>query len=340
MKHSRSMKPAFIFFLILLAAACFFGLYYGSYQMNFQRIINTILGHGTPSEHLAVWGIRIPRILVAIFVGIALSCAGCTIQTASRNPLAEPGIIGINAGATLGVVLLINAQSTAYYSAIKTGTLLLIPVVSLTGALISSGLIYLLSCKKGVLGTNRLLLVGIGFNIGINSIITLFQLAMNKSNFQQVLNWTNGSLWGTGFSYLFLIAPVTILVLIILLIKSKTLDLLALGDDLALHLGVSVEKERKQLILLAVILSSVSVAVAGNIAFVGLLGPHIAHQVAGAAHRKKLILGGLISGTLVVFSDTLSRNLFSPIEIPLGIVLSLIGVPYFIFLLLKQRSSL
>lgn len=340
MKHNRSIKPALFFFIILLIATCFFALYYGSYQMNPKQILNTILGNGTPSEQLAIWGIRIPRILVAIFVGIALSCAGCTLQTVTKNPLAEPGIIGINAGAALGVVLLINAQSTTYYSVIGTGTLVLVPVVSLTGAALSSLLIYLLSCKKGELATNRLLLVGIGFNIGINSIITLFQLAMNRGNFQQVLNWTNGSLWGTGFPYLLLIAPVTILLFIILLIKSKTLDLLALGDALALHLGVSVQKERKQLILLVVILSSVSVAVAGNIAFVGLLGPHIAHRIVGAAHRKKLILGGLISGILVVFSDALSRNLFSPVEIPLGIILSLIGVPYFIFLLLKQRSSL
>mgnify|MGYP000870722252 CR=1 FL=1 len=323
--------------IVMLLAICLFALLYGSYEMSLGQIFKTIFYGGTPSEHVAVWGIRLPRILVSIFIGVALSASGCTMQGVTRNPLAEPGIIGINAGATLAVVLYIANQSTMYYSALGAGTLIFTPLISMLGAFAAAGLIYGLAYKKGDTGRNRLILVGVGINIAISSVVVLFQLSMNKGSYNQALTWTNGSLWGTGFLYLAMIAPVTVIIFAVLIYKSRTLDVLSLGDEIATGLGIAVEKERKKFLFLAVLLASAAVAVAGNIAFVGLIGPHIAQKLVGAVHRRKLPAAAVISACLVVLADTLARNLFSPVEIPLGILLSLIGVPYFIYLMIRER---
>lgn len=322
---------------LVLLGVCLFALLYGSYEMPVGRILHTLLYGGTPSEHLAVWGIRVPRILVAVFVGIALSASGCVMQGITHNPLAEPGIIGINAGATLAVVLYISFRSAAYYSALGVGTLLFTPLVSIAGAFCAAALIYRLASRNGMIGKQRLVLVGVGINIAISAAITMFQLAMSKGNYNQALTWTNGSLWGTGFLYLAMIAPPITVVFAWLLYKSRTLDVLSFGDELATGLGVEANRVRKRLLLLSVLLASAAVAAAGNIAFVGLIGPHIAQRLIGSIHRRKLPAAALISAALVVLADTLSRNLFSPIEIPVGITLSLIGVPYFIYLMLKER---
>ncbi len=332
-KRKSAVMPVCI---LLLLGISLFALMYGSYTMSGERIVKTLFYGGTPSENLAIWGIRMPRILVSLFIGIALSASGCAIQGVTHNPLAEPGIIGINAGATLAVVLFISMRSSAYYSALGVGTLLLTPLISLIGAFAAAGLIYALANKKGSVGKNRFVLVGVGINIAISSVVVLFQLSMSKGNYNQALAWTNGSLWGTGFLYLALIAPVTLAAFGALMYKSKTLDVLSLGDELATGLGVPVEKERKKFLLLAVVLGSASVAVAGNIAFVGLIGPHIAQRLVGPVHRRKLPAAAVISACLVILADTLSRNLFSPVEIPVGILLSLIGVPYFVYLLFKE----
>ncbi len=321
----------------VLLGCCLFSLLYGSYEMGLGEIVRTLLGGGTPNQNVAIWGIRLPRILVACFIGAALSASGCTIQGVTGNPLAEPGIIGINAGATLAVVLYISYSSEAYYSALGAGTLILTPLLSMAGALSAAALIYGLARKKNGLGQNRLILVGVGVNIAVSAVVVLFQLSMSKGSYNQALAWTNGSLWGTGFLYLAMVAPVTIVIFSILLYKSKTLDVLSLGDELATGLGVPVDRERKKLLILSVLLASAAVAVAGNIAFVGLIGPHIAQRLVGGRHRRKLPAAAVISASLMVFADALARNLFSPVEIPLGILLSLIGVPYFVYLMLRAR---
>lgn len=332
----KKQNSHFLFLCIfMLFAAWIFSIVYGSYDISLPRILQTLLGNGTPNENLAILGIRLPRILVGTMIGIALSASGCIMQSVTHNPLAEPGLVGINAGATLSVVIYISLQTASYYSVLSAGSLLLIPLISMIGGIMTSALIYLLAYKKGSVGKNRLILVGIGMNIAISSIIILFQLSMNKGDYNRALTWTNGSLWGTGFLYFFMIAPAAIVIFSILMYKSKVLDVLCFGDELATGLGIDVNKERRKFLLYAVVLAALAVAVAGNIAFVGLIGPHIAQRLVGSAHVRKLPVAALISASLVVIADALSRNLFSPIEIPVGIILSLIGVPYFIYLMMK-----
>lgn len=337
MSMVRRTRIVIIASSVLLLGICLFALMYGSYSMSVQDVLNTLIFGGNKSERLAIWGIRLPRTLVAIFVGTALSASGSIMQGVTHNPLAEPGIIGINAGATFAVVTFISLSSEAYYSALGTGTLLLTPLVSIFGAFTAALVIFLLSRRDGKAAPNRLVLVGVGVGIAISAVTTLMQLSMSKGNYNQALTWTNGSLWGTGFLYLVMIAPLTITIFAVLIYKCKTLDVIGLGDDIAVGLGVNVEKERKVFLALAVLLAAGATAVAGNITFVGLVGPHIAQRLVGPSHKRKLPVAAVISACLVVLADTLARNLFSPLEIPVGIVISLIGVPYFIYLMLKEK---
>ena len=160
---------------------------------------------------------------------------------------------------------------------------------------------------------------------------------MSKGDYNQALTWISGSLWGSSWIYFIFLAPAVLLLTIIVLYKSRTLDVYALGDETASGLGVSVQRESRILLLLAVALSALATSVAGNIAFLGLLGPHIAKKLVGAAHKRQIITGAMISAALIIAADSISRNLFSPLEVPVGITLSIVGVPYFIYLMLKEK---
>lgn len=321
---------------IFLLAAMLISLIWGTYSISVKDVFNTLFGQGSKLQNTTIFQLRLPRICIALFVGIALSTAGCVLQSVTRNPLAEPGMIGINAGAALAVVLFISIKSTAYYSALSAATVFMIPVFALAGSLLSSLLIYSLAYKKGI-SPNRLILTGIGVNAGINAFITLYQLNMSKGDYNQALTWISGSLWGSSWIYFIFLAPAVLLLTMIVLYKSRTLDVYALGEETASGLGVSVQRESRILLLLAVALSALATSVAGNIAFLGLLGPHIAKKLVGAAHKRQIITGAMISAALIIAADSISRNLFSPLEVPVGITLSIVGVPYFIYLMLKEK---
>ena len=320
---------------LLFIGVFFLAISWGSYDIAFEEILKALLGVGSRLEQTTIWDIRLPRIAVAMIVAIALSTSGCVLQSVTRNELAEPGMIGINSGAAIAVVFLISYGQATYYDTIGDLALFIMPIVAILGAFLSGGLIYRLSNRQG-LSPTQLILTGIGVNVGINAIISLYQLNMSKGDYNQVLTWISGSLWGSSWKFFFLVMPFILLFLGLVIWKNKILDVLDLGDEMAIGLGVCVEKERKILFFYAIALAALATSVAGNIAFLGLLGPHLAKRLVGPVHRRQIPMAALISCSLVVFADTLSRNVFSPIEIPVGITLAIVGVPYFIYLMLKE----
>lgn len=335
MKKRR--RTAAILLTVLLLAVFIGALMYGSYSMTAKEVLMTLFGKGDGIQNIAVFDLRLPRAVTAIFVGAALSVSGCILQSVTRNELAEPGIIGINAGASLAVVLLISAQSASYYTALGMGTVLLIPIAAAAGAFFSFLCIYLLARENGRVRPVKMILAGIGVNTGINALITLYQLNMSKGDYNQALTWIGGSLWGSSWIYVAITAPIILLLIGFVFYKNRILDVLDLGDELALGLGVRVERERKILLVLAVCLAACATSVAGNIAFAGLIGPHLAKRLVGPVHRRQIPAAACLSSILVLSADTLARNLFSPLEVPVGIMISLIGVPYFVYLLMKER---
>lgn len=235
---------------LLLIGIFLLAISWGSYNIPLQDVVATLFGNGTRLQNATIFDIRLPRIVVAMVVAVCLSTAGCILQSVTRNELAEPGMIGINAGAALGVVLLISSGRTNYYDAIGDAALFVMPVVAIIGSVISGALIYRLSYKKGVSPT-RLILTGIGVNVGINAFISLYQLNMAQGDYNQVLTWTSGSLWGSSWKFFYLVTPLAILFLALTIWKVKVLDVLNLGDEIATGLGVKVEKERKILFFYA-----------------------------------------------------------------------------------------
>lgn len=323
---------AVVAFLVAVSVS----LMVGSYSMTLPEVVSTLMGQGDKLQNFAVLQVRLPRTVLAVLVGTALGFSGGILQGVTRNPLAEPGMIGINAGAALAVVLWISAQTSAYYSQLDFFTSVGMPVVAAAGALLSTGLVYLLSYNRGIRPV-RFILTGIGVNGGILAIITYFQLAMSKGSYNQVLTWTNGSLWGSSWTYIALVAPLIAAVVAVVLAKAPTLDALSLGDELACGIGVAVGRQRTVFVALAALLAAFATAVAGSIAFLGLLGPQIAKRLVGPRARAMLPMAAMVSSIILVVADTVARNAFSPIEIPVGVVVAVIGVPYFIYLMIKEK---
>ena len=320
---------------LLLMVVFLIALSWGTYTMSFSEVVMTLLGQGSKLQSTTIFDIRLPRLCVAMLVAICLSTAGCILQSVTRNELAEPGMIGINAGAALAVVMLISSGQKTYYSVIGDASLFVMPLIAMIGSFISGSLIYRLSYKKGVSPT-RLILTGIGVNVGINAFISLYQLNMAQGDYNQVLTWINGSLWGSSWKFFYLILPLTLVFLGLTLWKAKILDVIDLGDELAIGLGVHVEKERKMLFFYATALAALATSVAGNLAFLGLLGPHLAKRLVGPIHRRLIPMASLLSIMIILLADSISRNMFSPIEIPVGTTIAIVGVPYFIYLMLKE----
>ena len=334
--RKKKYKIVLISLVALLLISFAISLCWGTYKLSVGEVIKTLFGNGTKLQKAAVINLRLPRILVGCAVGIALSTAGAVLQTITKNDLADTGIIGINAGAAVAAVLFINFQTANYYSELGELSIFVLPFMAIIGAGVSAFFMYILSSKGGI-KPKRLLLIGIALNAGLNAFITFFTFRGGVSDYNRVLVWTSGSLWGAGWSYAKVIIPIVAIVFGVIMLNHKRLDVLKLSDELAISLGLNLEKERKKFITLSVILAGAATAFAGNIGFIGLVSPHIARKLVGPYHKNFIIISAIISTIIVIFADAVSRNLFSPIEIPVGITVSIFGVPYFIYLTVKEN---
>lgn len=335
MKRNK-FKIIIIALLVLLLISFGVTLCWGTYKISPLEVINTLLGNGSRLQNTVVLNIRLPRILVGTFVAIALGTAGAVLQTITKNDLADTGIIGINAGSAVAAVLFITYETTNYYSELGEFSIFVLPLMAVIGAGITSFIIYMLSSRNGI-KPKRFLLIGIGLNAGLNAFITFFTFRGGVGDYNKVLIWTSGSLWGAGWSYAKVIIPIVLFMFILVLLNHKKLDVLNLSDEVALSLGLNLEKERKKFLSYVVILAGTATAFAGNIGFLGLISPHIAKKLVGSYHKNFILISAIISAIIVILADVVSRNLFSPIEIPVGITVSIIGVPYFIYLMMKEK---
>ena len=234
-------------------------------------------------------------------------------------------------------VIFITYSTGNYYNKLGEFSIFVLPFMAIIGAAITSFIIYILCSKGGIMRPKRLLLIGIALNAGLNAFITFFTSRGGVGDYNRVLVWTSGSLWGSGWNYAKVIIPIVTIMFIIVLLNHKKLDILNLSDELAISLGLNIQKERKKFLSLAVILSGTATAFAGNIGFLGLISPHIARKLVGSYHKNFVPVSAMISVIIILIADGVSRNLFSPIEIPVGITVSIFGVPYFIYLMMKEK---
>ncbi|MBE9221208.1 iron ABC transporter permease [Cyanobacterium stanieri LEGE 03274] len=301
----------------------------GEYYIAPLEVVKTLLRLDTNSDaQFIINTLRLPRTLVALLVGVGLAIAGCIMQTITRNPLADPSIIGINAGAGLTAVLFIVIFPNL--------PIALLPISAFVGGLLVAGAIYLVAWQ-GENSVIRLVLVGIGFNFMVFAITNIIVTFGNINSVSQALVWLTGSVYGKTNAQVLILLPWIMIFMIIAWIMSKELNSLNLGENLSIGLGLPLGKVQLMLLITSVALSSASVAIAGTIGFVGLVAPHMARFLVGNTHQGLIPVTGLMGGLLVVGADVMGRWLFSPTELPCGIVTAIIGAPYFLFLLTKSR---
>ncbi|SDZ09880.1 bacillibactin ABC transporter integral membrane protein [Thermoactinomyces sp. DSM 45892] len=324
---------------LLILITLFFTLFYisltnGTFDLTINDVVRTLLRINPVSAHdFVLFDLRLPRIVIASLVGLGLGIAGAVIQGITKNGLADPGILGINAGAGAAIVLLLFF----FHEQLGSFSVLIQPLFGLVGGLGAAVIIYLLAWKNGRIDTQRLILTGIAISSGFGALAMYLSLKMKATDFEMATVWTTGSVYNANWQSILAMLPWFLLIIPIYR-KSYLLDLFQLEESSLKSLGVSLEKEKAILLLSSIGLVSACVSVSGGIGFIGLMAPHIAKQLIGLKHRYIIPICGLIGMTLVVGSDFIAKNLFAPAEISVGIVISIIGVPYFLYLLLKARS--
>ncbi|MEC1722906.1 FecCD family ABC transporter permease [Schinkia azotoformans] len=336
MIHPSIIKKQRIFLfgllaLILITIIVSIGLGYSS--VSYNRIIPTILGQGTFKEEFVLFFIRLPRILITLFAGMALAVSGAILQGITRNDLADPGVIGINSGAGVAIAVFF------LYFPIEPGSFIyLLPAVAFIGALITALLLYLISySKQSDLQPVRMILIGVGFSMALSGTMVLLISSSEPEKVDFIAKWLAGNIWGTDWPFIWALLPWLIILIPFTLYKANRLNLLNLSEPTAIGVGVAIEKERLVLLLTAVALAAAAVSVTGGIAFIGLMAPHIAKALVGHRHQLFIPIAILIGGWLLLLADTIGRNLVDPEGIAAGIITALIGAPYFIYLLLKNN---
>jgi ABC-type Fe3+-siderophore transport system permease subunit len=311
--------------LFLLLLVSLVGLRLGAVHISFPQIIREFYtGKGFVVDY------RLPRIMVAILVGMNMAVAGFILQGVTKNPLAAPDLMGVTAGGGLASVILILTVPTFHP--------MLLPVYAFAGALATSLFVFVIALKQGRLLPERLALCGIAVGGAIHAFITLL-IVTYSPNAAQALVWLKGSLYARSWQHVEMLLPWTLVCMSLAILAYRQINLFALEEETICSLGMNIDRARLLLLLLAIGLAGSSVAVAGTIGFIGLVVPHLSRLLVGVDARYVLPVSAVLGALLVVVSDVVGRSIFPPAEIPVGILTSLLGAPYFMYLLLRQRVT-
>jgi len=294
-------------------------------------------GQGSISQqhYQIVWMVRMPRVLLAALVGAGLAVVGVVMQAMVRNPLADPYMLGVSSGASVGAV------SVLAYGSLAMAGIYAMTAGAFVGALLATALVYALAQQQGRLHATRLILSGVAIGymlMGVTSLITLTAGQRELAN--ALLTWTLGSLAATQWSALGLPTAVLGLGLLWLLLCARQLNALLVGDEGAATLGVNTARLRLQLFVVVSLLTGTMVAVSGAIGFVGLVIPHITRMLVGSDHRRVLPVSALMGASFLVLVDLAARTWFAPSELPVGVITSLIGGPFLIWMLWRRTSAI
>lgn len=313
--------------LAALVAALLAGIKMGAVSVTVNDIWNVISAPAGNEVYQIIYNIRIPRVLVGALTGINLALAGCILQGVLRNPLADPGFIGISGGAGLMAmsVMILWPELTA-----------LVPAAAFAGAMLAAGIIFVLSWDRGVQPL-KLILAGVAlaaFLAGGMSALMVF----HSDKVQGTVNWMAGGFQGRSWDHFQMILPYSLIGITGALFSHRYLNALQLGDEVAKGLGIRVAAARFSLMVLAALLAGSAVSVAGLLSFVGLIVPHITRMLVGSDFEYLLPCSAVLGATLVVAADTVARTAFSPVEVPVGVFMAFLGGPFFLYLLRKGIS--
>lgn len=324
------MVTVFMILIILLLAGIWLEINAGYRKISPEEMWEILKGGGTKSVRYTLLNLRLPRIFTSLLVGVGLAVSGCVIQGVSRNDMAEPGILGINAGAGLFVAafLVLVPQSSVSLT-------VLLPVLAFAGSMAVAVLDYRLARTGQGIPPRRLLLMGVAVSTAVSSVTTILMLRLPDSDYAFVQNWLSGSIWGANWKNVRLLFVSLLLLGLFVFYKSRTLNVLSLSYQTAVGLGAAVSRQTVALLGAAIAMSGLCCAVGGGLSFVGLVCPHMARRLVGPNYRILVPATVLTGSVLMTYADLISRTLLSPREIPVGIVAAVIGAPYFLYLLIK-----
>lgn len=331
-KQSVTKKISLILSLsLLLVLISIIGMNVGKMSLNPLEVWQVIKGQGALQQELIVYEFRLPRILLALLVGVGMGVSGSIMQSLLRNDMASPGTLGISSGSGLFVLLYI-----AIYSPSGISSPLALPILAFIGGLIAALLIFFLAYRPGrQVSPTGLILTGVAVGSGYSALTTLVSLKLDQRQMDFMQKWQAGNLWGDEWVFIKILAPWVIILFLYSLYKSPVLNTLNLGEETATGLGVRVKAEFIGLALTAVALSSASVALGGNFFFVGMIAPHMARKLVGPNHQYYLPVAALTGAIIILLADTITRTISFGTDMPTGIVITVLSTPYFLYLLAK-----
>lgn len=324
-----------------LIALVLVNLALGAFDVELQRIIGVLFGKVgidlgidyTTREEAVVWVIRVPRMLMAAAVGAGLGISGAALQGLFRNPLADPGLIGVSSGAAFAIAVSVVVGISAW-------GLFALPLAAFIGGLTLTFLIYGFARRGGRAQMATMLLVGIAVNALLGAAISFIISFSDDEELRDIVFWLLGSLAGSLWEYVYSAGPLILFAIAVLVRQAGALNLLSLGDSEARHLGVPVQRTQLLIVTAAAMATGAGVAVAGVVGFIGLIAPHIVRLAVGPDHRRLMPASAMAGAILVLGADLASRTIAAPAELPLGVLTAMIGTPVFLFLIDRSRRSL
>jgi iron complex transport system permease protein len=334
---THSILPVLLFLLLALASVS--AMATGAYDLSSADLWLALTGQAAELEQFLVWHVRLPRLLLAIIVGSALAITGAATQGLFRNPLAEPTLIGVTSGAMLFAVgmLVISARLLAFFPLWiqQVG----VSLAAFLGALLTTGIVYRLSAGRGRLNVATMLLAGIAIAALTGAITGLLIYQSDENELRDITFWSLGSLSGANWTQVAIAAPIVLCGSFFLRRDALALNAFLLGEREAAQLGFSVERVKKRVIVWTALIVGVCISLTGLIGFVGLVIPHLLRLWMGTDYRRLLLYSALLGASFLLLADTLSRTIVAPAELPIGILTALVGAPFFLWLLLRERRK-
>lgn len=324
MKADRKILVISSAFLLLLILIGLFSMV-GSVNLSLTEIIQALINQDNRMVTTIVYKMRLPRNILAALVGANLAVSGVLLQSVMKNPLADPGITGVSSGASVAAIVIL-LMLPAYIN--------LLPIFAFLGGAIACALVYIMAWKNG-LKPERIVLAGVAVNTILGGFISLLS-TLFSDKIQSAILWLNGSLATKTWADVELLAGYSIIGLIIALFLVRSTNVLQLGDEAAKNLGFNVNRTRLLISGVAVFLAAISTSVVGIISFVGLIVPHIARMLMGSDHKYTIPFSMVLGGIVLLIADTLARTVGGSIEIPVGVITSIVGGPFFLYLLRKR----
>lgn len=329
---------------ITLAATFLFSLGSGASSASAWRALQDTLGITDtplgPADRFVVYGIRLPRAVLGVLIGASLAVSGAIMQGVFRNPLADPGIVGVSAGAGLGAVSFIVLQGSVLAPVAMLLGIHAVPLAAFFGGLVSTLLLYRISTRHGRTSVATMLLAGIALGALAGAFTGLLVFWADDTQLRDLTFWGLGSLAGATWTRILMAAPLILPVILATPLMARSLNALALGEASARHLGVDVQRFKNLAIVAVAAATGASVAVSGGIGFVGIVVPHLLRLAIGPDHRYLLPASALLGAILLLFADAVARQVVAPAELPIGIVTAAAGAPFFLWILLRKRGLL